>query len=624
MPEYLAPGVYIEETSYRAKTIEGVSTSTAGFVGPARFGPTSGVPELVTSFAEFERKFGGIEPLQFNEGLSAQINFLAQGVRAFFDNGGQRVYISRIYEKLNASGQPDEAAGYASGSLASLDSQPTTVTFRARYPGEAGNLRLTVTAQLTADVRTGQGTETVLRGVSEGDTVWVGPKTGPSSGNAGTLYWAESSFDDANERVTWTLHDAAETTSSADDVDAADAVRVLTLTVQLVDPANERRSTSFEGLTVDPHSAMSLSSYFAQDLINRSLALARPVVFEAPEGANGPQIAAALLGGVLDRLADRKASAAQRRVTVSLTGGDDGDRPSPNAFAGDDEDPAAKTGLKAFEDIADISIVAAPGYSFVGTDSSWPDKALTIAGSLITHAETMRYRIAVLDPPEAQGLDGVQEFRGQLDSNHAALYYPWVQVLDPFNSTEIALPPSGFLAGIYARNDVEKGVHKAPANEVVADALRFELLLNKAQQDILNPNGINCLRFFEGRGYRVWGARTISSDPEWKYVNLRRYFAYLERSIELGTQWVVFENNGPTLWDNVKRTIEDFLFSEWKSDHLLGTKPEEAYFVRCDRSTMSQNDLDNGRLVCLIGVAPLRPAEFVIFRIGQWTGSAAK
>ena len=149
-------------------------------------------------------------------------------------------------------------------------------------------------------------------------------------------------------------------------------------------------------------------------------------------------------------------------------------------------------------------------------------------------------------------------------------------------------------------------------------------MLNKGQQDVLNPEGINCFRFFEGRGYRLWGARTISSDPEWKYVNLRRYFAFLEHSIDLGTQWVVFENNNETLWPIVVRTVSDFLFNEWKSGHLMGDKPEQAYFVRCDRSTMTQNDLDNGRLIVLIGVAAVKPAEFVIFRIGQWVvGSQA-
>jgi phage tail sheath protein FI len=197
-------------------------------------------------------------------------------------------------------------------------------------------------------------------------------------------------------------------------------------------------------------------------------------------------------------------------------------------------------------------------------------------------------------------------------------------VYDSVSRSERDLPPSGFVAGIYARNDVERGVHKAPANEVVNLAIGFEVMLNQGQQEVLNPDGVNCFRFFEGRGYRLWGARTISSDPEWKYVNVRRYFAYLERSIERGTQWVVFEPNSSELWSKVRRTVEDFLYNEWANRRLMGTKPEQAYFVRCDRSTMTQNDIDNGRLVCLIGVAPIKPAEFVIFRIGQWTGDSQR
>jgi uncharacterized protein len=187
---------------------------------------------------------------------------------------------------------------------------------------------------------------------------------------------------------------------------------------------------------------------------------------------------------------------------------------------------------------------------------------------------------------------------------------------------EIALPPSGFVCGIYARNDVARGVHKAPANEVVRSALRFEIDVNFGQQGMLNPMGVNCLRLLSGRGYRVWGARLISSDPEWKYVSDRRYMTYLEASIDRGTQWAVFEPNGERLWANVRQTVADFLYNEWVNGRLLGKTQEEAFFVRCDRSTMTQNDIDNGRLVCLIGVAIIKPAEFVIFRIGQKTADA--
>jgi len=271
-----------------------------------------------------------------------------------------------------------------------------------------------------------------------------------------------------------------------------------------------------------------------------------------------------------------------------------------------------------FEDLEDISIVAAPGSTYQFENGYGP-QARAIVGLLLAHAAKMRYRIAVIDCGDNQSISQVRAMRASFDSTYGALYYPWVRVIDPLTQKETYMPPSGFVAGIYARNDINRAVYKAPANEVVNLALGFERFLNKSQQEVLNPEGINCFRFFEGRGMRLWGARTISSDPEWKYVNLRRYFAYLERSIDRGTQWAVFEPNGELLWANVRRTIEDFLLNEWQNGALLGDKPEKAYFVKCDRSTMSQNDLDNGRLVCLIGVAALRPAEFVIFRIGQWT-----
>ena len=235
----------------------------------------------------------------------------------------------------------------------------------------------------------------------------------------------------------------------------------------------------------------------------------------------------------------------------------------------------------------------------------------------------------MLDLPPDQLPGEARTLRGLIDSRYAAVYYPWVVVSNPLARPgrediprELALPPSGFVCGIYARNDVERGVWKAPANEVVRGALRFELDINFAQQEMLNPIGVNCLRYLSGRGFRVWGARLASSDPEWKYVNVRRYFNYLESSIDRGTQWAVFEPNGERLWANVRQTIADFLYNEWRNGALLGTKTEEAFFVRCDRSTMTQNDLDNGRLVCLIGVAVIKPAEFVIFRIGQKTADA--
>lgn len=312
-----------------------------------------------------------------------------------------------------------------------------------------------------------------------------------------------------------------------------------------------------------------------------------------------------------------------------LTGGHDGGMPGPNDFAGSAADPdniAIKaTGLEALGEIDDVSIVAMPDSGDLG-DTTLSRVAVQ---ALISHAERQRYRIAVVDGPVGSSLNEIRDFCGQLDSTYAAMYYPWIKIFDPTERfsqgtppRQILLPPSGFVTGIYARNDTNRGVHKAPANEVIRGLTQFEVNINKPRNEVINPEGINALRFFEGRGYRVWGARTISSDPEWKYVNVRRLFNFIKHSIDKGTQWAVFEPNNQRLWDNIRRTIEDFLLVLWRDGALLGRKPEDAYFVRCDRSTMTQNDLDNGRLICLIGIAPTKPAEFVIFRIGQWTSDA--
>jgi len=184
------------------------------------------------------------------------------------------------------------------------------------------------------------------------------------------------------------------------------------------------------------------------------------------------------------------------------------------------------------------------------------------------------------------------------------------------------VPPSSYIAGIYARSDTERGGHKAPANEIIRSALDIEMAISKGEQDILNPLGINCIRAFSGRGIRVSGARTTASDALWKFVNVRRLFIFLEESIDEGTQWVVFEPNDERPWARVKQSVTQFLTRVWKDGALMGSTPEEAFFAKCDRSTMTQDDIDNGRLIILIGVAPVKPAEFVIFRIAQWTGGS--
>ena len=275
-------------------------------------------------------------------------------------------------------------------------------------------------------------------------------------------------------------------------------------------------------------------------------------------------------------------------------------------------------GLAQFEGIEDIAIVAAPGASVGMSGAAWQDSADAVAASLLHHCKKMRYRVAGIDCCIVQSVSEVRALRSKLDSAHGALYYPWVKVAGA-DGKDLLLPPSGFVAGIYARNDVERGVQKSPASEMIRSATGFEVNITNAQQDELNPEGVNCLRSFDRRGHRVWGARTLSTAPDWQYVHVRRHLCYLERSIDKGTQWAAFEPNLEAKWAKVRQSIEDFLYGEWHHAAMPGDKPGAPFFVRCDRSTMMQDDLDNGRLVCLVGVAPLKPAEFIVFRIGQWT-----
>ncbi|WP_305972042.1 MULTISPECIES: phage tail sheath subtilisin-like domain-containing protein [unclassified Mameliella] len=655
MPEYLAPGVFVEEVSFRQKTIEGVSTSTTGFVGPARFGPTEGEPPLLTSFSDFERIYGGLDAIR-PDGTEVP-NYLAHAVRSYFDEGGRRLYVSRIYNEPAADSPPTHSGGRAIWPAPDASPANPGFTLMARHPGRAGNMRVQVTMRVGQNVLATGANGPELRGIRPFDTVIAVNLASPPPASPGTVnaefYWADRFRDENTGRETFRLRqDSAGTEpgpGSPSWVDLANVsdVRLVTLSVATLPPGRFADEMVFERVAFHSEHPGAAETVFAHHSDSRATELFTPLVLQTTTD-NGAALAAAFaslsneaghslfevlsatIGGLPMPAELEAANASPARTpvvrlptdaeltaTLVLQGGSDGGPLGNIQYQGDEDDP--KSGLAALEDLEDISIVAAPG------SSADEEVSRAVMGSLITHCERMRYRVAVLDAEAGMTPGEVRELRGTLDSTRAALYYPWVTVDDPLAigaPMELSLPPSGFMAGIYARNDVERGVHKAPANEVLRSALNFEFLINTRQQEALNPEGINCLRFFEGRGFRVWGARTVSSDPEWKYLNVRRHFAYLERSIERGTQWAVFEPNGHRLWSNVQRTIEDFLYNEFVSGRLAGRTPQQAYFVRCDETTMSQNDRDNGRLVCLIGVAPLYPAEFVIFRIGQKTADA--
>jgi phage tail sheath protein FI len=371
------------------------------------------------------------------------------------------------------------------------------------------------------------------------------------------------------------------------------------LPTPIVDPTLPANSTNpnrreptiievFDNLSPDP-----LSSSFFERQINRNSVLITISQTAAGRPANVgiTPLAGAVAGGALtaaDFLGDL------------------------NALPGD------RHGLLALEDVDEIAILCCPD-----------EHAFTqITDALIEQCERLKDRFAIIQAQQAAG--AIANLRPPTTSKYGGFYYPWLRVPDRTTGVPVEVPPGGHIAGIYARSDIERGVHKAPANEVIrglyldpADPTSGLLVqINKGQQDILNPRGVNVLRNFPGRGNLVWGARTATLDPDWKYVNVRRLFIFVEESIEEATQWVVFEPNDEPLWARVRRSVGDFLTRLWMDGMLQGRTKEEAYFVKCDRTTMTQADIDNGKLIMLIGIAPVKPAEFVIFRIGQWTGGS--
>jgi phage tail sheath protein FI len=249
--------------------------------------------------------------------------------------------------------------------------------------------------------------------------------------------------------------------------------------------------------------------------------------------------------------------------------------------------------------------------------------------ALINHCEGQANRMAILDAPPNLDAQQMRDWRTDVagyDSMFAAMYYPWIKVANPAATNGdriISVPPSGHMAGVWARTDESRGVWKAPANEVVRGALDVDLPLTKAEQGLLNPIGVNCIRPFGIRGIRVWGARTMSSNPSWNYLNVRRLFNMVESTIMDGTQWTVFEPNDLALWERVKRTLNAYLRTLWREGALFGATPGEAFFVKCDAENNPPESIDLGRLIVEVGMAPVKPAEFVIFRISQWQGGSA-
>ena len=504
MAEYLSPGVYVEEFSSGIKPMEGVSTSTVGFLGMAQRGPVKGVPEFVGSFGEFQRIFGGYLPESYKER-----RFLPLAVEQFFANGGSRCFVVRLLKE----------AGTECASL-----QVGDVKFTAANPGTWGNSLSVTCGKSPADPKLYQLTVKV-------------------DGESYAENYQDVSMDSASKSFIVRLLEKSllirgEYTGKAD--------------FDLYQAFQSGQTSPAEG---EPE---------------------KPVSLYLKDGKDSSEDPA-------------------KDIDAAILGGEDGG-------------PGKRTGLYALEDVPEVSIVTAPGV----TDSAEVQK-------IITHCENMGNRVCILDMPEGSNkVTELQEYRRNFSSSYAALYHPWIQAFDPAQSKSIYMPPSGAMAGIYARTDNSRGVFKAPANEVIRNCTGLQTLFGKPEQDMLNPAGVNLIRNIPGLGIRVWGARTLSDDSSWKYINVRRLFIYIEETIRRNTAWAVFEPNDQLLWTKVRGSIVSFLSTLWRDGALFGATEEEAFFVNLGKgSTMTDDDILNGRLVCVIGVAPVRPAEFVIFRITQ-------
>jgi uncharacterized protein len=520
MPEYLSPGVYIEEVDSGPRPIQGVGTATAGFVGFTAAGPVNR-PVLVTNWTQYIEVFGSLED-GGRRNAHMPGTYLSHAVYGYFLNGGGRCYVTRVVPISNGK--------------ASDGNDKTVLQLPSRSSKAMPSLTITAKDGLFEDVE-----------------VEITPASGEEP--------PEGTF-------TMRLR-KGETQETYDNVGMG------------------KKATKNVTEAINPVSQL-VTVLEAQ--------ASGPLTERVPE--TGTYLLRAEQPDVLPH------------VEVAH-------------FTGDVTERSGVDGLEVAEDVTMLCCPDVMSAFESGALDADGVKAVQLA--MIAHCERTGDRVAILDTPNNLSPQDAKRWRERdtnYDSKYAVAYYPWIKVAGP-DGRPMAVPPSGHMAGIWARNDNERGVHKAPANEVVRGALETTVQITKGEQDTLNPIGVNCIRSFTGRGLRVWGARTLSSDPAWRYVNVRRLFNYIEKSIEAGTQWVVFEPNDSDLWARLKRDVDAFLTGAWRDGMLFGATPSEAFYVKCDEELNPPDVRDRGQLFIDIGLAPVKPAEFVVFRLSQWAGGGA-
>jgi phage tail sheath protein FI len=623
MPEYLYPGVYVEEIDTGNKPIEGVSTSTVGFLGIAERGPTK--PTLITSFGDYTRAFGRYVK---DGGVD---RYLAYAVEGFFQNGGKRCFVQRV------------AGNTAKRALAKLPN----LTIWATGPGVTGNNIAYQIGDAGLDpVHLFKLTVLYWAGTPPADLI-----SNPTmvevfdnlSSVPGASTFYESEINDVSNLVVIKQTAAARPANNAGAAVLNNAGIPILLQGGIDGAATPNPDVQVGATATAAGTALAIGGTLILTAGAPTVTFTQGAPAAAPIITVGDLITAigadAVVGAkaALDATGHLAVTDPAGRGNLAVTGtlaaagaGNLGafassptGGPPPKLVSGDfigfDPDPFAipaflgiapvnKSGLAGLGDVDEVSILCCPDENYLAPKA--------IAGLLTTQCETMKDRFAILQAPSAV----TPPNDPSINSKYAAYYYPWLKITNPLTGVPLLIPPGGHIAGIYARSDTNVGVHKDPANEVINGIDELQLQTNDQQQAILNPKGVDVLRYFRGAGNLVWGGRTTATDPDWKYINVRRLFIFIEKSILRGTQWVVFEINDEPLWARVRRSIGDFLTTLWRDRMLQGTKKEQAFFVKCDRTTMTQADIDNGRLICVIGIAAVKPAEFVIFRIGQWYG----
>ena len=562
MAQYFSPGVYVEENDVSQRVIDGVGTSIAGFIGLAEKGKTQGAPVRITSYRDFVKEFGN--PL--SEYGYGEYRYLAPSVENFFANGGGVCYVARVVP------EDAQAAILKKGIL----------TVEAVNVGKWGNkiqISFNSVTKRKMQIVGANGDAYIAKSVDgfrEGDVVVVGNEYNR----------IKSIFDNS------VMFDKPFETDVVDPAIVPSTVLYLAEMEIIVRYGNEQEK--YAGMTLNMASPNYISYRMAKSEIVKIEVKSNDTIQNPVEAILGSGITSGML---------------------TMDGGKDGSiaKVTAGTFIGEDMGPGKRTGIASFVENDVVSIMAVPGVTI-------PEVIVALVG----HCENLKSRMAVLDmPKDATKVNELLEYREMIDSTYAAMYHPWIQVFDRSANKADFIPPSGAVMGIYARTDANRGVHKAPANETVfCSGLKTEY--TKAEQDVLNPAGVNLLRLIPGQGIRIWGARTASSNSSFRYVNVRRLFIYVEESIKASTNWVVFEPNDVTLWQRVSLTVGSFLDSMWRSGMLAGNTASEAYFVEIGPATMSQDDIISGRLICNIGIAPSRPAEFVVFRVSQFTAEAGE